>query len=172
MTKYDVAVIGGGPAGMMAAGRAGELDARVVLLEKNKWLGSKLLITGKGRCNITQAEFDVRKLVAAYGRNGKFLFSALNNFSVQAVMDFFASRGVPVKFERGGRVFPVSDEAKDVLKALEKYLKAGQVEIIYGRTVKGFDKKEGKIVGVMLSDNSKIVADKYILCTGGKSYPG
>ena len=103
--KYDLAIIGGGPAGIIAAGHAGELGSRVILLEKNDQLGIKLLITGKGRCNITNAEEDLKKIIDIYGPNGKFLYSALNKFSNKDVIDFFDSRGLKTKIERGNRVF-------------------------------------------------------------------
>ena len=101
----DVAVIGGGPAGMLAAGRAGELGARVILIEKNKTPGRKLLLTGNGRCNITQAKPDLRELVGDFDGNGKFLFSALSVFGVEDTIQFFQNRGLETKVERGGRVF-------------------------------------------------------------------
>ncbi|GAH15366.1 unnamed protein product, partial [marine sediment metagenome] len=98
---FDIAVIGGGPAGMMAAGRAAELGAKVVLIEKNEILGKKLLITGKGRCNFTHNEFDIRKFTEKFGRNGRFLYSALALFGAREVIDFFESRGVKGKVEQG-----------------------------------------------------------------------
>ena len=97
---YDLIVIGGGPAGMMAAGRAAENGARVLLLEKNNRLGLKLLISGKGRCNITNAELEIKKFIEKFGINGKFLWSALNKFGVQDVIDFFETKGLAVKIER------------------------------------------------------------------------
>jgi len=92
--SFDIAVIGGGPAGMMAAGRAAELGVKVILIEKNETLGKKLLVTGKGRCNFTHNEFDIRKFAEKFGRNGRFLYSALSVFGVREVIDFFESRGV------------------------------------------------------------------------------
>lgn len=168
--KFDVAVIGGGPAGMMAAGRAAEMGARVVLLEKNASLGKKLLITGKGRCNITQAEFDVKELVKKYGKNGKFLFSSLSTFGPEEVVGFFEERKVPTKIERGGRVFPLSDKAGDILKVLEKYLKKNNVKVIFNCKVVEFI-GDGKKIKSLKLKNQEILADKYILATGGKSYP-
>ncbi|MDP1833953.1 MAG: NAD(P)/FAD-dependent oxidoreductase [Candidatus Moranbacteria bacterium] len=193
--KFDIMVIGGGPAGMMAAGRAAELGAHVALLEKNGSLGRKLLITGKGRCNLTQAEFDDKEIIKKFGRNGKFLFSALAAFGPEEVIRFFEDRTVPVKIERGGRVFPKSDRAQDVLRALERYLETrpvgnpeNKVEIIYDADVAGFDvapaASGGKIASVKLAEKGymsaekqammparRIYADKFIICTGGKSYP-
>ncbi|MDP1884261.1 MAG: NAD(P)/FAD-dependent oxidoreductase [Candidatus Moranbacteria bacterium] len=186
--KFDIVVIGGGPAGMMAAGRAAELGARVVLLEKNNGLGKKLLITGKGRCNLTQAEFDDKEIIKKFGKQGKFLFSSLAAYGPEEVIKFFEDRNVPTKIERGGRVFPRSDRAQDVLRVLEKYLEKNGVEMIYDAQVAGFDvapvASGGKIASVKLAEKGyvsaekqamlparRIYADKFILCTGGKSYP-
>lgn len=169
--KYDIAIIGGGSAGMMAAGRAGELGARVILLEKNKDLGIKLLITSKGRCNITNNSVDTRDLVDKFGVNGKFLFSALHKFGVQDVIDFFENRGVKTKVERGNRVFPVSDKSRDVLNALKKYLKDSDVKIQNNSAVKEVIKKQNKIEKIILASGEEVLADKFIICTGGKSYP-
>jgi predicted Rossmann fold flavoprotein len=149
---FDIAVIGGGPAGMMAAGRAAELGAKVVLIEKNEILGKKLLITGKGRCNFTHNEFDIRKFAEKFGRNGRFLYRALSVFGVREMIDFFESRGVKAKVEQGDRIFPENGNAQDILNVF------------------GFKQEKGKISQVLLGDR-KISADKYILCTGGKSYP-
>lgn len=168
--KFDVAVIGGGPAGMMAAGRSAELGARVVLIEKNKGLGRKLLITGKGRCNITQAEFDDREFIEKLGKNGKFLFSSLNAFGPKKVIEFFEERGLKTKTERGGRVFPVSDKAVDVLNILADYLKKNNVKIMLEQEVLGFNFSKEKIKSVKLK-NETIFADNFILAVGGKTYP-
>jgi len=175
--KFDVAVIGGGPAGMMAAGRAAELGARVVLLEKNESLGKKLLITGKGRCNLTQAEFDLKKMVGQFGKNGKFLFSSLAAFGPEEVIKFFEDRKLPTKTERGGRVFPVSNKSHDALRVMEKYLGEKKVKILFGSEIVGFESGGKKIKSVKLKHEKgkpgkKVVtADKFILCTGGRSYP-
>ena len=104
-TIWDVAVIGGGPSGMMAAGRAAELGAKVILLEKNDTLGRKLLITGGGRCNVTNAEPDVRKFLAKYSKSDKFLFSAFSQWSVRETLDFFHTHGMPTKMEADNRAF-------------------------------------------------------------------
>ena len=126
--KYDVAVIGGGPAGMIAAGRAGEMGSHVVLIEKNKGLGVKLLISGKGRCNITNGKDKLREMIEKFGKNGKFLFSAFLKFGVKETIDFFEDYGLKTKVERGGRVFPVSDKSRDVLDVLIRYLEKSDVE--------------------------------------------
>ncbi len=169
--KYNLAVIGGGPAGMIAAGRAGTNGFGVVLLEKNDRLGVKLLITGKGRCNITNAQENLRKMIEVYGKNGKFLFSAYNYFSNSDVIDFFEERDVKTKVERGGRVFPVSDKSIDVLNCLIKYLKQGKVQVKTKAKVKKIILKEKKIEKIILTNNQEIIADNYLIATGGKSYP-
>jgi len=167
---FDVAVIGGGPAGMMAAGRAAELGAKVVLIEKNKNLGTKLLITGKGRCNITQAKYDNKEFIDKLGKNGKFLFSSLTDFSPKEVIDFFERRDLKTKIERGGRVFPVSNKSLDVLNVLSRYLRKNKVSVLLGKKVIGFGMEDGKIEYVKLIKR-KIYARNFILCTGGKTYP-
>ncbi len=169
--QYDVVVVGGGPAGMMAAGRAGELGARVLLLEKNRDLGVKLLITGKGRCNITNANDEMREMVNRFGKNGKFLFSALHSFSVDDTIEFFENIGVKTKVERGGRVFPVSDRSQDVNGALIRYLRESNVDIETNAQVKRIVKKDGRIEKIILANKKEIKADKFVIATGGKSYP-
>ena len=169
---YDLIVIGGGAAGMMAAGRAAEKGARVLLLEKNNRLGVKLSITGKGRCNITQAEFDNRKFIKELGANGKFLFSALHKFSARDAMDFFESRGTELKIERGARVFPKSDQSENILEILVKYCRDNSVKILTRATVKEIIAKNKKIEKVILADGQELLAEKYAICAGGKAYPG
>jgi predicted Rossmann fold flavoprotein len=169
--KYDVAVIGGGPAGMMAAIRAGELGARVILLEKNSRLGVKLLITGNGRCNITNRTETERDMVEAFGKNGKFLYSALKKFGSSEVIDFFESSGLKIKVEHDNRVFPKSDRAADVLNVLLGQLKKYKVEIKLNSAVKEIVFRDNKIEKVLLFGGREIVADKFIVATGGKSYP-
>ena len=168
--QFDVAVIGGGPAGMIAAGRAAELGAKVVLIEKNPSLGRKLLITGKGRCNITQAEFDDREFVKTLGRQGKFLFSSLSLFGPEKVVQFFEKRGLKTKTERGGRIFPASNQAQDVLNVLLEYLRENKVTLKLGEKVLGFKHANKKISCVQLASRD-IYADNFIMATGGKSYP-
>jgi predicted Rossmann fold flavoprotein len=170
MRTYDVAVIGGGPAGMMAAGRAAELGAKVVLIEKNLKLGRKLLLTGNGRCNLTQAEFEVPALIAQYGPGGKFLFSAFSAFGPKEVMDFFEGRGIALKVEPGNRVFPKSDRAPDVLDALLAWMREGGVELQTDSPVKSLV-REGDSLKYVHAGDEGIQAGAFIIATGGKSYP-
>jgi hypothetical protein len=169
-TPFDVAVIGGGPAGMMAAGRAAELGARVVLLEKNLGLGKKLLITGGGRCNIFNAEFDTHRLVDKYGKKGKALFSTFSQFDVEATKEFFESRGLAIKVEAERRAFPVTERAEDVQQTMVRYMETGGVDVRCNQTVTGFDMVEGRIAKVLLEEG-EVTAKNYILATGGKSRP-
>ncbi len=168
---FDVAVIGGGPAGMMAAIRSGECGASTILLEKNKNLGQKLLLTGGGRCNITNAEFDVKKLTAKYGKNGKFLFSAFNYFGPQETISFFKKNNLLVKTERGGRVFPKTNKATSVLRKLKQCLKKNQVLSLKDTKVHRLSVKEGYIKKIILQNKQEIFAKNIIIATGGLSYP-
>lgn len=169
--KYDVAVIGGGPAGMMAAGRAAECGARAVLLEKNASLGEKLLLTGGGRSNITNAEFDRNLFLRKFGDAAKFLFSPLSKFGVQDTLDFFDALGMPTKVEAEKRVFPESDRSQSVFDALLRYMDRGGVTVLSGAEVAGLDVSGGRIVGVRLADGERVEARSYVLATGGKSHP-
>ncbi len=168
--EYDLIVIGGGPAGMIAAGRAAELGVKVALIEKNATLGRKLLSTGGGRCNFSNVLFSDRELASKYGQNGKFLLSAFNLLNPIKTVDFFKNLGVKSKIEADGRVFPESDQAIEVLKALIGYLDRGRVEVITGSAVKDFRKNKKIINSVILEDGREIVADKFIIAVGGKSY--
>ncbi len=168
---YDLIVIGGGPAGMMAAGVAAQRGAKVLLLEKNDRLGIKLVITGKGRCNITNAELSSKNLVDIFGKPGRFLFSALGKFGNKDIIDFFESRGLATKVERGNRVFPVSDSSLDVLDILKDYLAAGKVNIQYNTNIKKIIAEGGEISKIILADKRELKAKKYLIATGGKSYP-
>ena len=169
--KFDVAVIGGGPAGMIAAGTAAKKGAKVVIVEKNKSLGRKLLITGKGRCNITNATYDIREFIKNFGNNGKFLYSALQSFSVQETINFFNNNGLKTKIERGNRVFPESDKSIDVLNVLIKYLEENNVTIKTNFETKKINFSNNKIESIKDS-HEKIIADKFILSTGGLASPG
>lgn len=168
---YDVIVIGGGPAGMMAAGRAAECGARVALLEKNASLGQKLLITGGGRSNVTNAEFDEHIFLAKFGTAAKFLYSPLSQFGVQSTIDFFHGRGMPTKVEAEKRVFPVSDSAQSVWDALVSYMRAGNVTILTGMAVTGLEASHGLLSGVRMKNGQVLTAHSYILATGGQSRP-
>ncbi|MCK5490758.1 MAG: NAD(P)/FAD-dependent oxidoreductase [Candidatus Pacebacteria bacterium] len=169
--KYNTVVIGGGAAGMMAACRSAELGARVVLIEKHRKLGTKLLITGKGRCNITNKVENNREFVSEFGKNGKFIFSALYKFGIDDTINFFNNHGVNTKVERGNRVFPKSDKSIDVLNALIGNMKNYEVEIRKNSQVKDFIIKDNNIQRIILKSGEKIEGNNYILCTGGKSCP-
>lgn len=182
-------VVGGGAAGMMAAVAAADAGARVRLLEQNEKLGKKLFITGKGRCNVTNAG-EREQLLANVMTNGKFLYSAFGCFDNRAVMELLEAEGCPLKIERGERVFPVSDHSSDVIAALTRALKRRQVEIcLHSRVqnlwwdeaeeaslepVKNSGKKakayRGRIRGVQLADGRRLAAERVILATGGLSY--
>lgn len=168
--RYDVIVIGGGAAGMMAAGRAAERGLRVLLLEKNKQLGKKLSITGGGRCNITNAEENERLLLAHYGSAEKFLYSSFVQFGTDDTFSFFGGLGLPLVVQEGKRAFPKTERAPDVVKALESYLHRGKVEIRMGATVTGIEADLGTITGIQVN-HEKLSADAYILATGGQSRP-
>ena len=194
--KYDyaVAVIGGGPAGIMAAiqasspehgqGACPERSRRVVLLEKNSSPAKKLLLTGGGRCNLANAEYNLRELVKNYN-NGEFLFHAFSVFGPKETINFFEELGVKIKTEnpstgsgQANRVFPASNDAKEVLEALKKYLEKNKVTVLFNSEVVDV-KKVGKKISKLILANpstgsgraSEIIARKYILCAGGKSHP-
>jgi predicted Rossmann fold flavoprotein len=167
-TTFDGIVIGGGPAGLIASGRAAELGAKIALLEKNASLGEKLLLTGNGRCNLTNNSNSLRELVEKYGRNGKFLYHAFSLFGVRETINFFNKEGLPTKTEEDGRVFPASERAADVLRVLKYY--AWKVNIITGAPVEGLEAGDGYIKGVKVGGEI-IRAKNIILCTGGKSFP-
>ncbi len=168
-TPRTVAVIGGGAAGMMAAISAAEYGARAVLIERNDRCGKKLKITGKGRCNVTNA-CDTREFLCHVLTNPRFLYSALGCMSTEDVQSFFESAGVPLKVERGRRVFPVSDRAEDIVSALVARLRECGVEIVHGRA-DGLIVSDGQVCGVRLGER-QISADAVIVATGGRSYPG
>jgi predicted Rossmann fold flavoprotein len=188
-SHFDVIVVGGGPAGMMAAGRAAELGARVALIEKNEKLGKKLLITGGGRCNITNAEYDVRKMVSNYGPKGKALFGSFTRFGVEESLQFFNDHGLPTKVEAEKRAFPESNKASDVWKVMVDYLrpKKNFVEIISNSPVKKIlfettnsastenPTETKRITGIVAKSRTDgevtYTAENYIIATGGKSRP-
>ncbi len=166
---WDIAVIGAGAAGLMAALRAAELGRRVLLLEKNRRPGVKILMSGGTRCNITHAT-DNRGIVEAYGPPGRFLHSALAAFSVQDTIDFFEAEGVPTKVEETGKIFPVSNRAADVLDALLRRLHRSGAELALGEPVLDVERHEP---GFVLTTPARAVgARRVIVTTGGQSYPG
>lgn len=166
-----VIVVGGGAAGMMAAISAAEMGHQVQIIEKNEKLGKKIYITGKGRCNVTNA-CDMDGLFRNIVTNPKFLYSALYAFDNQKIMSCLEEEGCALKIERGERVFPVSDHASDVINALERKLRKYHVEIILRTAVKELWIDENQVIqGVVLEQNKKLKADAVILATGGYSYP-
>ena len=174
---YDVIVIGGGASGMFAAGCAAAKGADTLLLEKTNQLGKKLSITGKGRCNLTNIG-EVNDFIESYGKNGKFLYRSFKNFFNQDLIAFFNSYGIETKAERGGRIFPVSDNSESIVNALRNYLKENKVTLGLNLQVKeivlGDNKtdRNNKVIGIKLSERKEIIkTDKVILATGGLSYP-
>ncbi len=174
---YDVIVIGGGASGMFAAGCAAAKGADTLLLEKTNQLGKKLSITGKGRCNLTNIG-EVNDFIESYGKNGKFLYRSFKNFFNQSLIAFFNSYGIETKVERGGRIFPVSDNSESIVNALRNYLKENKVTLGLNLQVKeivlGDNKtdRNNKVIGIKLSERKEIIkTDKVILATGGLSYP-
>ena len=168
MMSKEITVIGGGAAGMMAAISAAEQGARVTLLEPNERLGKKLNITGKGRCNVTN-DADRETLLANVPKNGRFLYSVFSRFDGRDAMAFFEALGVPLKVERGNRVFPVSDRSFDISAALERRLKALKVKLVRDRAVT-LEVKNGAVQGVV-GERGRYGAQAVILATGGVSYP-
>ena len=168
MMSKEITVIGGGAAGMMAAISAAEQGARVTLLEPNERLGKKLNITGKGRCNVTN-DADRETLLANVPKNGRFLYSVFSRFDGRDAMAFFEALGVPLKVERGNRVFPVSDRSFDISAALERRLKALKVKLVRDRAVT-LEMKNGAVQGVV-GERGRYGAQAVILATGGVSYP-
>jgi len=170
---YDVVIIGGGPAGLMAACTAGASGAKVLLLEKNEELGKKLLISGGGRCNLTNANPNQREFVSKFGKRGSFLFTPLSIFGVERTIKFFNNLGLKTKIEPGFRVFPESDDSFDVLNTLVNQAKKLAVEFRLSAEVSGLktDKKTKKIISIVLISGEEISANKFILTTGGMSHP-
>lgn len=168
--KTSLLVIGGGAAGLMAAGTASNEGVETIVLERNERPARKVMITGKGRCNVTNNCPSLQELIQNVPRNGRFLYGAFSRFMPSDVMDFFESRGVELKTERGNRVFPVSDNAVDIVDALVSYAKS-RARIMNGRATKLIF-ENGKVTGVETEDGDIIYADKIIIATGGLSYPG
>ena len=165
---YDVIVIGGGPAGMFAAITAAKQGRKVLLLERNDRLGKKLLITGKGRCNVTN-NCDVQEVMQNIPRNGRFLYSALTEYPPSRIMEFFENSGCPLKTERGNRVFPVSDKAQSILDSLRSEMRRSGVTVKTAR-VKAIDTENNIVCGVV-TQHETFETKAVILATGGVSYP-
>ncbi len=168
MKIYDVAVIGAGPAGCMSAIRSSQLKKNVVLLEKNDRIGKKLLLTGKGRCNLTNsAPLDI--FIEKFGKQGLFLRSAFLKFFNQDLVDFFQAKGLQLKTERQGRVFPVTDKSYSVIEVIKKYLSENRVKLLYNARLLGISKKQ-EFFQLNLEGGNSINSGKVILATGGVSY--
>ena len=165
---FDTAIIGGGPAGMMAGITAKTDENNIVILEKNQFLGKKLLLTGKGRCNLTTAK-EIPQIVDAFGKKGKFLYGALTRFSNKNLRQFFEKRGVKLKIERGDRVFPQSNKSITILNCLKKELKKKNVQIYFKFNVNRVTVKNNLFN--LVSKKETILAKKLIIATGGQSYP-
>ncbi len=170
MKNYDTLIIGGGAAGLIAAVFSARGKKSTAVIEKNSLPGRKIRITGKGRCNVTN-NCDVRTVIANTPTNGKFLYSALTAFPPSEVMDFFESIGVALKTERGRRVFPVSDKASDVAKALSDAARSSGAEIINAEA-ESLVQSDGSLSGVRLRDGRTVFCRRVIIATGGLSYPG
>jgi predicted Rossmann fold flavoprotein len=169
MTK-KVLVVGGGASGIMAAARAGECGAKVSLLEKMPRLGSKILLSGKGRCNFSNTA-DLREFIAAFGPEGKFLYGAFSQFFRPDLLDLFERLGLKAEVERGGRIFPASNRAPDVMKALKRYLQQGKVEVELNSTADQIEVEKGKVARVHLRTGETVEGQACVLATGGLSYP-
>jgi predicted Rossmann fold flavoprotein len=169
--EEGVIVVGGGASGMMAAGRAAECGAQVLLLEKTKRLGNKLRITGKGRCNLTNVA-DQSDFITHFGPNGVFLRNAFTRFFSRDLIDFFAAQGVPTVVERGQRVFPASNDAHQVADALANYLRQSGARARFKVGVKELEAEGGRIAAVRTEEGELLTAKAVIVATGGASYPG
>ncbi len=163
-------IIGGGPAGMLAAIKSAEEGNSVTILEKNNNLGRKMLITGKGRCNITSS-LDISEFINNTPGNGRFLYSAFDNFNNKDIVQLLKEEGLEVKQERGNRIFPVTDNAIDVLNALLRRMRKLKIDIKTNAKVNKIIVKDNKAIGAIYNEKEKLYADKVILATGGLSYP-
>lgn len=170
MEHFDTLIIGGGPAGLMAAIRSSSQGQRVAIAEKNHSVGEKLLLSGRGRCNFTNAESDMDIFISRYGDKGKFLHSAFSKFGPLRTREYFSSIGVKFVEERGKRIFPKDGGSKKVLDALISQCRKNGVKIMRGTPVKTLKVKAGHVDRI-ITENDEYTADKYIIATGGKSYP-
>jgi len=168
-TDADIIVIGGGAAGLMAAGRAGEVGAGVLLLEKTDGCGKKILVSGKTRCNLTNSA-ELKKFISMYGANGRFLHSAFHRFFRPELLSFMESHGLVTKVERGGRIFPVSDNAQDVVKVFKKYLAVGKVQVQLNTKVTSITIQDKGIYSVK-TQNGNFRCGAVIIAAGGASWP-
>lgn len=165
-----IVVIGAGAAGLLCAAKSALQGNDVTVIEKMERPARKLMITGKGRCNVTNATFELEDLISYVPTNPRFLYSAFSNFMPYDTMALFEELGVPLKIERGNRVFPESDKAVDIVDALANYCKSSGAQMIRG-TARAFECDGNKITSIILEDKTKIPCDKVAVCTGGKSYP-
>lgn len=168
--KFDLIVVGGGPAGMMAAGTAAKRGQSVLLLEKNSDLGEKLKITGGGRCNITNYELDTKTFLSHYGKYSSFLHSPFSQFSVKDTFTFFEKNKLPLDIQARNRVFPKSENAHDVQKVLKTFLKKNGVEVHYGEPVKDIQIKNNTIQAID-TQHTRYTANSFIFSTGGMARP-
>jgi predicted Rossmann fold flavoprotein len=168
----DIAIIGGGPAGLMSAITASQNSlAKIILVEKKESLGKKLLLTGGGRCNFTNAINDRNEFVAVYGKNSGFLFSSFNQFDNKRTIEFFSSLGINAKREDDGKIFPASGNAKTILSALLVKAEQNGVKILKNSGITKINCDDRKIISILVDKDIEIIAKNYILATGGKSYP-
>jgi hypothetical protein len=169
---YDLIIIGGGPAGMMAAFIASQnKDNKILIIDRNKTFGRKLLLTGKGRCNITHNELDFKKMIGNYNEGGKFLFSGFSKFGVKETLEFFKNNGLDLKVERGSRYFPNEGDSQSVVDFFDKNLNKENITFFKSSNVVKINIKNKKIIDIDLSDDRTVEGKNYIIATGGKSYP-
>lgn len=170
LESFDVIVVGGGASGMMSAGIAASRGKKVLLLEKNKFLGEKLKITGGGRCNITNAEFDIHALLKNYGDGAKFLYSPFAQFGVKDTFSFFESRGLPIVVQARKRAFPETERSIDVFNVMERFIREHKVVVKTGSQVNQIKAQNGAVQAIMVG-STEYTAKSFIIATGGLSHP-